>query len=206
MKAARRESWPRARTRAVRYASRLPRDYNREKLGRHGKRIDAVLLENVTMLAKEGRAFAPRYFDHPLGGEWIDHRDCLASVNLLPGQFPNELAQIGSPPPTGEIPPNSCAVTRDCVEAVVTGRDIVEKLRLPNERGKRIQFKIQKSQWMASQLIGIGDNAGPLWGTLAGTTNKIVAGGTRDETGVNQNRGIGVSIVGYIGNAPMVPK
>ena len=101
-------------------------------------------LQTVTMLAKEGRAFASRYFDHPLGDEWIERHDRPASVNSLPGQFPNELPQIGGPPPTGEIPSNSCAVAMDSVEAVVTDRDIVEKLRLPNERGERIQFKISK--------------------------------------------------------------
>ena len=75
--------------------------------------------------------------DEPLPrGEWIDHRDCLTTVSLLPGQFPNELAQIGSPPPTGEIPPGSCAIPRDPVEAVVTFGDIVKKLRLPNERSE----------------------------------------------------------------------
>src|SRR6516164_6617081 len=59
---------------------------------------------------------------------------------------------------------------------------------------------------MTCQLIGVGNNAGPLWRTLAGATNEVVAGGTRDETGVNQNRRVGVSVVGYIGNAPMVLK
>lgn len=191
---------------ALSYASRLRRDYKREKLGRHGKRIDAELARNCDH-AGEGRTSpCPAVFDHPLGGEWVDHHDCLASVNSLPGQFPNELAQIGSPPSTGEIPSISCAVAKDSVEAVITVSDIMKKLRLPNERGERIEFKVQKSQWVTGQLIGVGDNAGPLWRTLAGATNKIIAGGTRDETGVNQNRGIGVSIVGYIGNAAMVPK
>jgi hypothetical protein len=75
----------------------------------------------------------------------------LASVNLLMGEFPDEFAEIGCPPPTGKIPSSSCAVARDSVEAVVTDCDVVEKLRLPNERNERIQLKIQKAQRVAGR-------------------------------------------------------
>ena len=132
--------------------------------------------------------------------------DELASVNLLVGHFPDEFAQIGCPPPTGEIPSSSCGIARDSVEAVVTDRYIVEKLRLPNERNERIQLKIQKAQRVACQLIGVCNNAGSLRGTLAGPTNEVIADGTWDETGVNQDRRVGISVVGYVGNAPMVLK
>jgi mRNA interferase YafQ len=37
----------------VRYTSRFRRDYKREQSGRHGKRLDAELLETVSMLAKD---------------------------------------------------------------------------------------------------------------------------------------------------------
>ena len=39
--------------RTVKYTSRFRRDYKREKSGCHGKRLDAELLETVTMLAKD---------------------------------------------------------------------------------------------------------------------------------------------------------
>jgi mRNA-degrading endonuclease YafQ of YafQ-DinJ toxin-antitoxin module len=39
--------------RTVKHTSRFRRDYKREKSGRHGKRLDAELLEAVTMLAKD---------------------------------------------------------------------------------------------------------------------------------------------------------
>ena len=61
--------------RIVKYTSRFRRDYRREQSGRHGKRLDAALLETVTMLAKD-EPLPRRYFDHPLSGEWNDHRDC----------------------------------------------------------------------------------------------------------------------------------
>ena len=52
--------------RIVKYTSRFRRDYKREQCGRHGKRLDAELLETVTMLSK-AEPSPRRYFDHPLG-------------------------------------------------------------------------------------------------------------------------------------------
>ena len=68
--------------RIVKYTVRFRRDYRREKSGRLGGRLDAVLLEAVTMLAND-EALPRRYFDHPLGGEWSDHRDC--HIRARPG-------------------------------------------------------------------------------------------------------------------------
>ena len=61
--------------RTVKNTSRFRRDYQREKSGRHGKRLDADLLATVTLLVKD-EPLPRRYFDHLLGGEWNDHRDC----------------------------------------------------------------------------------------------------------------------------------
>jgi mRNA interferase YafQ len=68
--------------RTVRYTSRFRRDYRREKSGRHRRRLDADLLATVTMLAKD-EPLPRRYFDHPLGGEWSDHRDCHIRPDLI---------------------------------------------------------------------------------------------------------------------------
>ena len=68
--------------RIVKYTSRFRRDYKREQSGRHGKRLDAELLETVTMLSKD-EPLPRRYFDHPLGGEWNDHRDCHIRPDLI---------------------------------------------------------------------------------------------------------------------------
>ena len=59
--------------RTVRYTNHFRRDYRREKSGRHGRRLDAEPLETVTMLVKD-EPLPRRYFDHPLVGEWSDHR------------------------------------------------------------------------------------------------------------------------------------
>ena len=52
----------------VKHTSRFKRDYKREKLGRHSKRLDAELMAAVRVLAKD-EPLPRRYFDHPLGGE-----------------------------------------------------------------------------------------------------------------------------------------
>jgi len=86
--------------RIVRYTSRFRRDYRREQSGRLGKRLDAMLLETVNMLAKD-EPLPQRYFDHPLGGEWSDHRDCHIRPDLIliyrkPDDASLELVRLGS--------------------------------------------------------------------------------------------------------------
>jgi mRNA interferase YafQ len=86
--------------RIVRYTSRFRRDYRREKSARHGRRLDADLLATVTMLAKD-EPLPRRYFDHSLGGEWSDHRDCQIRPDLIliyrkPDDASLELVRLGS--------------------------------------------------------------------------------------------------------------
>jgi mRNA interferase YafQ len=61
--------------REVKYTTRFQRDYKRKKSGRHGKKLDALLMETVNLLAAD-TPLPRRNFDHPLSGEWKDHRDC----------------------------------------------------------------------------------------------------------------------------------
>ena len=86
--------------RTVRHTSRFRRDYKREKSGRHAKGLDAALLETVRMLAND-QPLPRRYFDHRLGGEWIDHRDCHIRPDLVliyrkPDDQTLELIRLGS--------------------------------------------------------------------------------------------------------------
>jgi mRNA interferase YafQ len=86
--------------RTVKHTSRFKRDYRQEKSGRHSKRLDAVLLEAVTLLAKD-EPLPRRYFDHPLAGEWNDHRDCHIRPDLIliyrkPDNTSLELVRLGS--------------------------------------------------------------------------------------------------------------
>jgi mRNA interferase YafQ len=86
--------------RTIRYTNRFKRDYKREKAGRYGKTLDADLNEVVRLLA----ANAPlprRNFDHPLSGEWRDHRDCHVRPDLIliyrkPDDSTLDLIRLGS--------------------------------------------------------------------------------------------------------------
>jgi mRNA interferase YafQ len=68
--------------RAIERTSRFKRDYRREKSGRHGTKIDALLLEVLAMLAAD-TPLPQRYFDHPLYGEWSGFRDCHIRPDLV---------------------------------------------------------------------------------------------------------------------------
>jgi mRNA interferase YafQ len=86
--------------REIRYTARFKRDYKREKAGRHRKRIDPLLMEAVNMLPADV-PMPRRYFDHPLSGEWSDHRDCHIRPDLVliyrkPDDQSLELVRLGS--------------------------------------------------------------------------------------------------------------
>ena len=68
--------------REIRYTTRFKRDYKREKSGRHGKIVDAVLMEVVNLLAAD-MPLPSTNVDHPLLGEWADHRDCHIKPDLI---------------------------------------------------------------------------------------------------------------------------
>jgi mRNA interferase YafQ len=86
--------------RTVKYTSRFKRDYRREKSGQHGKRLDNLLMEVVDTLAAD-KALPRRNLDHPLTGEWSDHRDCHIRPDLVltyrkPDDTSLELVRLGS--------------------------------------------------------------------------------------------------------------
>ena len=86
--------------RTIKYTTRFKRDYRREKSGRHGKKLDALLMEAVNMLAAD-TPLPRRYFDHPLAGEWKDYRDCHIRPDLVliygkPDAGNLELVRLGS--------------------------------------------------------------------------------------------------------------
>ncbi len=86
--------------RTIKYTSRFKRDYRREKSGRYGKKLDAVLLEVVEMLAVD-TPLPHKNFDHSLSGDWSDHRDCHVKPDLVliyrkPDAETLELVRLGS--------------------------------------------------------------------------------------------------------------
>ena len=86
--------------RTVRYTNRFKRDYKREKAGRHGKALDSHLTKVIHLLVAD--VPLPRhYFDHPLSGEWRDHRDCHVRPDLIliyrkPDNEHLDLVRLGS--------------------------------------------------------------------------------------------------------------
>ena len=86
--------------RIVSYTNRFKRDYRREKAGRQGKKVDALLMEIVNLLAAD-MPLPHRNFDHALTGEWSDHRDCHVRPDLVliyrkPDGGNLELVRLGS--------------------------------------------------------------------------------------------------------------
>jgi mRNA interferase YafQ len=68
--------------RTIRYTNRFKRDYKREKAGRYGKTLDGDLTEIARLLAADAPLLR-KNFDHPLSGEWRDHRDCHVQPDLI---------------------------------------------------------------------------------------------------------------------------
>ena len=86
--------------RTVKYGNRFKRDYRREKSGVLGKRLDALLMQVVKLLAAD-EPLPRRHFDHALVGEWSDHRDCHIRPDLVliyrkPDTDTLELVRLGS--------------------------------------------------------------------------------------------------------------
>lgn len=68
--------------RTIETTTRFRRDYKREKKGQLGKHLDALLREVIDLLA-EDNPLPARYADHPLAGDWKDHRDCHVRPDLI---------------------------------------------------------------------------------------------------------------------------
>jgi len=66
----------------IRHANKFRRDYRREKSGRHGRILDAMLDEVLDILESH-QPFPRRYCDHPLSGAWNDCRDCHLKPDLV---------------------------------------------------------------------------------------------------------------------------
>jgi mRNA interferase YafQ len=54
------------------------RDFRREKRGQHRRDLESVLTFAVSLLAED-----KPLSDHPLTGEWDDHRECHLKPDLL---------------------------------------------------------------------------------------------------------------------------
>ena len=86
--------------REINYTARFKRDYRRERSGKLGKKLDALLMEVVNQLAAD-TPLPRRNVDHALSGEWNDHRDCHIRPDLIliyrkPDEKNLDLVRLGS--------------------------------------------------------------------------------------------------------------
>ena len=68
--------------RTAKYSGRFKRDDRREKSGGLGKKLDALLAKLVDLLLAD-TPLPRRHVDHPLSGDWADHRDCHIRPDLI---------------------------------------------------------------------------------------------------------------------------
>ncbi len=76
------------------------RDYKRETKGQHRVTLNDDLTPVLQALAGD-QPLEPRYRDHPLTGDWIDHRDCHIKPDLVliyrkPDDEVLQLVRLGS--------------------------------------------------------------------------------------------------------------
>ena len=86
--------------RRIRRTARFKKDYKRETKGLHRRTLDADLMAAVSLLAADS-PLPQKFRDHPLAGEWKDHRDChirpdLVMIYRIPDADTLELVRLGS--------------------------------------------------------------------------------------------------------------
>ncbi len=86
--------------RTIDRTGQFKRDYKREKKSGRHKTLDHDLLSIVELLAAD-KPLAHRNYDHPLTGEWTDHRDCHIKPDLVliyrkPDDNTLQLVRLGS--------------------------------------------------------------------------------------------------------------
>jgi mRNA interferase YafQ len=86
--------------RTIRRTARFKRDYKREAKGRYRARLDRDLLAVVSLLVADA-PLPEKHRDHPLAGDWKDHRDChirpgLVLIYRKPDAGTLELVRLGS--------------------------------------------------------------------------------------------------------------
>ena len=68
--------------RTIEWTGQFKRDYKREGKGQYRALVKSELFPVIDSLAND-LALEPRYRDHPLSGEWKDHRDCHIRPDLV---------------------------------------------------------------------------------------------------------------------------
>ncbi|CAM4455566.1 MAG: mRNA interferase toxin YafQ [Legionellaceae bacterium] len=86
--------------RTIERTSQFKRDYKREAKGRYRNILNSDLKNVLQMLATD-KPLELHHYDHPLNGDWKDHRDCHIKPDLIliyqkPDQITLRLVRLGS--------------------------------------------------------------------------------------------------------------
>ena len=86
--------------RTIEFTGQFKRDYKRESKGTHKKTL-AGDLNNAFKLLAADKKLPEKYYDHPLVGNWKDHRDCHIKPDLVliyrkPDETTLQLVRLGS--------------------------------------------------------------------------------------------------------------
>lgn len=86
--------------RTIKQTGQFKRDLKRESKGPHRKTLQDDFVAIVEILASD-TPLDPKYCDHPLSGDWIDHRDCHIRPDLVliyrkPDDAVLQLVRLGS--------------------------------------------------------------------------------------------------------------
>lgn len=68
--------------RTTQQAGQFKRDLKRESRGPYRKSLQEDFVALVELLAAD-QVLDQKYLDHPLSGDWIDHRDCHIKPDLV---------------------------------------------------------------------------------------------------------------------------
>lgn len=84
----------------IEWTRQFKRDYKREGKGRYRATLDDDLFPAVDCLAND-QPLEQRYRDHPLTGDWKEHRDCHIKPDLMliyqkPDNSTLRLVRLGS--------------------------------------------------------------------------------------------------------------
>jgi mRNA interferase YafQ len=86
--------------RTISRTAKFKKDYKHESKGQHRATLDADLLAALSFLAAD-QSLPDRFQDHPLSGEYTDHRECHIKPDLLliykkPDDQTLRLVRVGS--------------------------------------------------------------------------------------------------------------
>ena len=86
--------------RRIERTGQFKRDFKRETKGTHRHTLDSDLVAALGHLVTD-QPLAERHRDHPLTGEWKDHRDCHIRPDLVliyrkPDELVLQLVRLGS--------------------------------------------------------------------------------------------------------------